>query len=611
MKKRTTVLLSALFIFVAVAPTWAQLSYDSDKYHSFEEMTAFLREAAEKYPDLTKLYSIGKSFEGRELWMLEITNKKSGDPGEKPALYINGSIDSSEVVTTEGVLYTIQKLLEGYSQDPTITETLDRLLIYFVPRLMPDNAERYITTPHNARSLSAEPGDADGDGKSDEDPDNDVDGDGHIVRMRIKDPAGEWRISSKDPRIMVRRRAGELEGTFYRVMSEGLDDDKDGKYNEDGQGGVDPNRNYPGNWMPESIQRGAGPYPMYVQEVRTEVEFIEAHRNIAGYINHHSSGGVVLRPSTAHSDAKIPSKDLEKLKVIAAMILDETGYWLATSVYDWRVPPGKPDTKPGQTWRKPDGSLGGDPRGPRDEEGGRHAAAILKEAVNPMGDGGHPSAYHAYGGTIEFTYEALGIISYASEQWRCAFDNDLDEDGKISEFERLDWNDKHFGGELFINWTPFEHPQLGEVEIGGWKKFTTSSPPPGKYLEEESERQFKFNMVMAKVMPRIDVKDVKAEPLGDGVYKVVAEVENLGYIPTATEAAVKLKRAEPVKVKIGGKGIEVLGSESEVSLGHLDGRPSKPAKATWVIRAKAPFELTVSASAPAAGRDAMNVTVEK
>jgi hypothetical protein len=507
-------------------------------------------------------------------------------------------------------MYTMKRMLDGYDKEPAITAAVDSYLIYLVPRLMPDNVERYVTTVHNARSISAVPGDDDGDGKKDEDADDDLNGDGHVVRMRVEDPNGTWKISSKDPRLMVRRRPGELEGTFYRVMPEGKDDDGDGRYNEDGQGGVDPNRNYPGNWMPEYIQRGSGPYPMYVQEVRAEVEFLEKHPNIAAYINHHSSGGVVLRPSTAHDDSTIPAKDLEALKVIGAMILDATGYWLATSVYDWRYPPGSEDTKPGQTWRNPEGDLENDPRGPADEEGRRASVIPPYMRINPMTEGGVDTAYHAFGGTIEFTYEMLGIISYASEQWRCAYNNDLDGDGNISDFERLDWNDKHFGGDLFINWTPFDHPQLGAVEIGGWKKYTTSSPPPGKWLEEESERQFEFNMVLLEVMPRIDVHSVKATSLGDGVYKVVAEVENTGYIATATEVAKKLKRIDPVKVTLSGKDVEFLGGKGEVSIGHLDGRPAEPKKATWMIRAKAPVELTVSAYVPTGGRDTESVELK-
>lgn len=636
------VVLLALLRLSPAGSASAALSIAFDRYHPFAEMTAFLKEAAEKYPDLAALSSIGKSYQGRDLWLLTVTNRKTGAPEDKPAIYINGCLDSSEVVTTEGVLYTIKKLLDGYGRDPRITRLLDRRTFYIVPRIMPDLTELYLTTPQNARSVSAEPTDDDGDGLKDEDPDDDVNGDGHVVQMRVKDPNGEWKISDRDRRLMVRRRPGEREGTFYRILTEGKDDDGDGRYNEDRVGGVDPNRNYPGNWAPVHTQAGAGPYPLYVQEVRAEVEFLEKHRNIAGYINHHSSGGVILRPSTTHDDSTIPADDLRLLRVLAAQALDETGYWLATSVFDWRWPAGTPDTKPGQTWRRPDGSLANDPRaaaagGPgasllltpatlvqafRRAVVGRafspawRAAADLDEgeAVVPPAEDDVGHAYPAYGGSIEYTYELLGIVSYASEQWRAAYDYDLDKNGTISDTERLAWNDKAFGGRLFVDWTPVKHPQLGEVEVGGWKKYTTSSPPPGKYLEEESERQFKFNVMLAEMLPELEVASLEAKALGGGVFKVTAKVRNLGFIPTATQMMEKVRRAQPVMaVLAAAKGeVEVLDGKPQVSLGTLPGASSEGKEVSWLVRVKgaAPVEVTVTVSAPTAGKASRSVTLK-
>lgn len=612
-----------LFFVLAVGialPASAQLPLTFDRYHGFDEMTAFLRQAAAAHPDLAALASLGRSHQGRELWLLTLTNRKTGPPEEKPALLIDGCLDSSEVVTSEGVLYTIKHLLDGYGRDPRITRILDRRTLYLVPRMMPDQAELYLTTPHNARSLSAEPMDEDGDGRADEDPDDDVNGDGHVLQMRVKDPDGDWAISPRDPRLMVRRRPGDLEGTFYRVLIEGRDDDGDGRYNEDRLGGVDPNRNFPGNWAPVHVQNGAGPYPLYVQEVRALVEFIEKHRNIAGYLNHHSSGGVVLRPSTTHDDSTIPAADLRLLRALAARALDETGYWLATSVFDWRWPPGAPDTKPGQTWRRPDGILANDPREAAgagggfggDELVGSGALDAAAEHVVPPAEGDDPHAYAAYGGSIEFTYEMLGIVSYASEQWRVAWDHDLDRNGAITDLERLDWNDRHFGGSLFAAWTPFRHPQLGEVEIGGWKKFTTSSPPPGKYLEDESARQLRFNLMMADMLPEIGVESAVATPLGGGLYRVNARIRNAGYLPTATQAMVRVRRAAPVTATLIVKGdVEFIGRPAAQALGHLEGAPAGLATAEWIVRAKsgAPLEASVAASTPTAGRASRAVEV--
>ena len=601
------------FSLAAVAPASAQLSIAFDKYHSYAEMTAFLREAAQKYPDLASLSSIGKSYQGRELWMLTVTSRKTGAPDDKPALYVNGCLDSSEVVTSEGVLFTIKHLLESHGRDARVTRLLDRRTLYIVPRIMPDQTELYITTPQNARSQSAEPMDEDGDGRIDEDADDDVNGDGHVVQMRIADPNGDWKISDRDSRLMVRRQPGEFEGAFYRVLAEGIDDDGDGRYNEDRVGGIDPNRNFPGNWAPVHVQNGAGPYPLYVQEVRAEVEFLEKHRNIAGYLNHHSSGGVVLRPSTTHDDSTIPAGDLRVLRVLAAKALDETGYWLATSVYDWRWPPGTPDMKPGQTWRRPDGSLGNDPREAAGGPGGGFGADAEIDHVVPQAEGEATHAYAAYGGSIEFTYEMLGIISYASEQWRMAWDHDLNKDGAISDLERLDWNDRHFGGSLFINWTKARHPQLGEVEIGGWKKYTTSSPPPGKYLEEESARQLRFNLLVADMLPQLDVASAQATALGGGVYRVNARVRNAGYIPTATEMMVKVRRASPVVATLSAKGeVEFIKGPAAQPLGHLEGAPAGSAGAEWIVRVKgaAPVEVTVTASTPTAGRASRSVILK-
>lgn len=619
------VLLFILAVGIA-SPASAQLPLAVDRYHGFDEMTAFLRQAATAHPDLATLSSLGRSHQGRDLWLLALTNRKTGAPEEKPALLIDGCLDSSEVVTSEGVLYTIKHLLDGYGRDPRITRILDRRTIYLVPRIMPDQTELYLTTPFNARSLSAAPMDEDGDGRADEDPDDDVNGDGHVVQMRVKDPDGDWTISPRDPRLMVRRRPGDLEGTFYRVLLEGRDDDGDGRYNEDRLGGVDPNRNFPGNWVPVSVQNGAGPYPLYVQEVRALVEFIETHRNIAGYLNHHSSGGVILRPSTTHDDSTIPAADLRLLRTIAARALEETGYWLATSVYDWRWPPGTPDTKPGQTWRRPDGSLANDPRDTAGAGGGfggfggdelaggdpGRATDTAAAHVVPAAEGDDTHAYAAYGGSIEFTYEMLGIVSYASEQWRAAWDHDTDGDGVISDLERLDWNDRRFGGSLFVDWAPFTHPQLGEVEIGGWKKYTTSSPPPGKYLEDESARQFRFNLMMAGMLPEIGVESAVATPLGGGLYRVSARIRNTGVVPTATQAMERVRRASPVTATLAAKGdVEFIGRPATQSLGHLEGAPAGRATAEWIVRVKSggPLEATVAASAPTAGGTSRAVEV--
>jgi murein tripeptide amidase MpaA len=194
-----------------------------DHYHDHEEMTEFLKDCEVNYTGLTKLESIGKFLQGRDLWMLIITNFENGDAGDKPGMWIDGNTHAGEVTGCEVSLYTIKHLLENYGSDPSITQLLDDRAFYVLPRVDPDGAELYLKSPYRRtggaryypmseeewreqRGLYPE----------------DVNGDGEITLMRIRDPIGDWKISEKDPRIMVKRGPDEGEGIFYRIYPEGL-----------------------------------------------------------------------------------------------------------------------------------------------------------------------------------------------------------------------------------------------------------------------------------------------------------------------------------------------------------------------------------------------------
>ena len=139
-------------------------------------------------------------------------------------------------------------------------------------------SERHHKTPLRPRDSTMRPWDDDRDGLFDEDGPDDLDGDGQALQMRLEDPTGEWVTEEDDPRLMRRRKPDDA-GPFYKRYSEGLDNDGDDQYNEDWPGGVDPNRNYPGNWSLQ--QGGSGPYPGSEVELRAMLDFIYDHPNIA------------------------------------------------------------------------------------------------------------------------------------------------------------------------------------------------------------------------------------------------------------------------------------------------------------------------------------------
>lgn len=166
-------------------------------YLTFDELTKALQAICREYPEKTELISIGKSLQGRDLWTVEVTNKRTGQAREKPALWIDGNTHSGEVTGSAVCIRTLCYLLDSYGKDSMITEIVDDKVIYILPRVNPDGAEIFLTQPYNSTAAGIlNPGFTDGEGHYEED----VDGDGKITYMRIADENGDWKISKKDPR---------------------------------------------------------------------------------------------------------------------------------------------------------------------------------------------------------------------------------------------------------------------------------------------------------------------------------------------------------------------------------------------------------------------------
>ena len=510
-------------------------SYDFYHYYEYQELTDFLTEISEAFPDLTHLESMAESQMGREVWMMTINNPATGRAEDKPGIFLN-QIHAGEVIASTSNLYTIWYLLDNYGKDEQVTDLVDHNVWYIVPRLDVDGAEAYLTGKPAGEDPN--PTDNDGDFLFDEDPPEDLDGDGHVVQMRQIDSQGEWKISEIDPRIMIRKAPDEMKGTFYTLYTEGLDNDGDDKINEDGfSTGFLSNRNYPGNWQPDALQGGGRLYPMQEGITLAEVEFVASHPNIAIYIQSHCCGRVILRPPTTATDREFPqTQDLLLFQVAAARALEHSGWNLATSVFEWRYPPGTPDRKSSQVYRGKDGKLKNAPAGMyeevEDEDPGLYA--FQNEWPDYQGDRG----YFAWGSSIETMYNMFGIFAFADEHWAHP---DYDGNGTISERERLRWNDEEMDGAMYVDWHSFDHPTLGEVEIGGWIR-TRNSPPEGPLVQAESEMGNAYKIYMAGLTPRLRVKsEVSATNAEAGIYQVDITVENSGFLHTALQQAQALE----------------------------------------------------------------------
>ncbi len=558
---------------------------DFSEYFNYAGLTEKLQALAAAYPGLAALESLGKSWQGRDIWAMTLTNSATGPARDKPAFYIDAHIHAEEVATSHTALYTVWYLLTNYGSDPEATWLLDHTAFYVLPRVNPDGAEISLTTGHhwcgNGRYL---PGDEQTRGLCQ----SDINGDGLIVDMRLEDPAGEWKVSADDPRLMVLRQPGEIgDGPYYRLFREGeIRGDWDGvtiEIEKPRDGNL--NRNYPAGWVSEVRQYGAGEYPLSEPEAMAVGRFILDHPNISGMQCYHTHGGVHLRPSLVAPDSAIPRADLAVYKTIGAMATAITGY-PTISVYEEFTP--NPD-----------------------------------EART--------------GSLMQWSYDEMGIITFSTELWNPELAAGIEHPafyqvrGRSTEDELklLAYNDEHLGGKGFVDWAPFDHPQLGPVEIGGWTHmYTFRNPPPASFAATDHARGFLhetihqnclFTLRHAACTPLVRILSTTVEPLGEKLYKVSAVVRNEGYLPTnMTERAIERETVTPVMVTLNlPESAELVMGSAAQDLGHLAGRDERSApwspwlrqwhttarKAEWLVRLSEPSLLEITAQSQRAGID--------
>ncbi len=324
-----------------------------DQFYRYPELTRLLQDYAAALPAVLELRSIGKSHEGRDIWLMVVTNSATGADVDKPAFWVDGNIHAAELTASTACLYWLHHVATGWDEgDEQVRQLLDTRVLYIVPRLNPDGAELALADkPRHIRS-STRPYPFDEvpvEGLTVED----IDGDGRMLTMRIPDPHGTYKKCAADPRLMVAREPGEFGGEYYRVMPEGMLKNYDGlkiSTNPDREG-LDLNRNFPAYWRQEFEQSGAGPYPTSEPEVRAMVDFVTKHRNIGAAISYHTHSGVILRPMGTQSDDDMTPEDLWQYKRFSDLGAKSTGYPAISIFHEFKYHP-KQGTGSTNTWAR-------------------------------------------------------------------------------------------------------------------------------------------------------------------------------------------------------------------------------------------------------------------
>ncbi len=473
-------------------------------------MKADLLRLEKAFPKFLKYSSMGKSYDGREMMLMTINNPDTGPESGKPAMYIEANVHGNEIQGGEVCLYTVWYLMENYGRNENVTRLVDERVFYIAPSVNPDGRQYFMEGTGAGARGGHMPVDDDNDGLFDEDAPDDLNNNGVIEQIRKYVPGqGNLRKSALDPRLLEPALPG-VPGDYVLLGVEGIDNDGDGRVNEDPPGGYDPNRNWASDWQPNYVQGGSMDYPFQLPEARAVNDFLLAHPNIAGVQSFHNNGGMILRGPGAESQGEYPRSDVQ--------VYDELG------------------------------------------RNGERILPFYRYIVIWSG------LYTVHGGFIDWTNDGLGILSFSNELWNGGQyftspelkDQQKNPNSPIAPRVSSYFFDDYLEfGDEYVEWKEFEHPQFGKVEIGGWKK-TQGRLPPRFMNEELCHRNMAFALYQADQMPQMRVGDAVVEPLGDGLYRVRVELVNSKLTPTILAKAAGNQTVRPDILSLQAKNAEVV-----------------------------------------------------
>lgn len=486
-------------IFQAVGtPANPKVEISFNRYYTAEGLETLAKKLAAAHPDLISVQSIGKSYEGRDLWCMTVTDQSTGSDLEKPGFYIDGNIHSNEIQGSEIAIYTAWYLAESFGQNDFITNLLKEKVFYIVPTINPDARNAYMKGDNTANTPRSGmiPIDDDRDGVYDEDGYDDLNGDGEITQMRRRSPYGNYIIDPQNPNRMI-RVTGDQRGTHEIIGTEGIDNDGDGQINEDRVGGYyDPNRNWGWNWQPEYIQRGSHHYPFSIPENRAVMEFVMDHPNIAGAQSYHNSGGMLLRGPGAEEDRPTYSRrDVQ--------VYDQLGELGESLIPGYRY-------------------------------------LVVWDDL-----------YSVFGGELDWFHGGRGIFTFTNELYTSYLmfnSNDRSQEATQLFEERLLFSDQ------FMPWEEYDHPTYGKIEIGGNRR-NYRRADPGFLLETDAHRNMAFTLYHAFQTPKLVVEEVTKEDLGNGYLEVTATIGNQRIIPTHSDHDLRNNISPPDFISLQGADV--------------------------------------------------------
>lgn len=628
---------------------------DYTRYHTYEEMSAALRDLAKTHAKLAKLVEVAKTREGRSVWAIEIANPSGTPVADRPALMIAANFEGDQLIGSQLALYVAENLLTGYASNPAIKQRLDAHVFYIIPRVNPDGAEAMFGAVKSFRKANAAKIDADNDGRLDEDGPEDLNKDGVISVMRVKDPKGPYMVHPDDARLMKRADAARGEAGGYAIHWEGIDNDGDGFINEDGPGGVDLNRNFQHQYPYYTAD--SGPHMISEPETRGIMDYVIARRNIAAILTFGESDNLIAPPNATGAHAP-------------ASVVDLVGF--ANASIDGARSTGRFQAPQGFGGRGFGGGGGGRGRGGAPAAGGRGGPAPTPPAttVAPAdveyfrtvsdkyrqmtGLRAAPATRIPGGAFFEYGYYQFGVPSFSTPGWGITAPagpaggapggggpgsgggnppgqgpggrsaglgagraggpggggpgGAASDGGGAFDLRLVRWMDaEKVNG--FISWTPFKHATLGDVEIGGFRPYALSNPDAAK-IAELGKGHLDFVTYLSSIFPKVAIADSSVTALGGGLYRVKVDVENGGFLPTSSAQGVRSRSVKPTMVQLDVNPDDIVSGAPKTNFFPALAGTGRRQSYEWIIKGKPGSTLTVKAVAQKGGTATAALTLK-
>lgn len=501
-----------------------------NQYYNFATMSQKIAALAREYPSICSVKSLVKTGGGKEIWALTIG---TGNKDSKPGIAVFGGVEGNHILGKE-LAYGLASMLLKESSTVEIKALLDKITFYVFPDVSPDATEQFFSDLKYERILNTRSTDDDRDFISDEDPCEDLNNDGFITLIRINDPSGKYTESNEDNRVIVPGDISKGEIGNYLIYSEGIDNDKDGIFNEDGAGGVSFNRNFTFNY--EEFGLNAGLHPASEPETKAVADFLYEKFNIYAVFTFGPQDN--LGQPMKSSDK--PENEKKKTSILKA---DELINKLVSDKY--------------------------------------HEITGVK---------GAPVTKSSPGNFMDWAYFHYGRYSFSTPAWWFPV-----EKGKSADAEFLKFAEKNNISNVFVPWNEIKHPDFPgkKTEVGGIKPFAMIDPPPDT-LGDLISGNFRFIIAVASMHPELEFLDIKTENVGSNIFRISLKVHNKGVFSTCAEIGRNNIWTRVMRINFESQVNQNLLSGLKVQkIDPLDGDQS--VEFNWLINGRGSVSITAGA----------------